>query len=197
MTAWIQTYLGKAFDFESPTVDMVNIVDIAQSLSHLCRFTGHSRIFYSVAEHSVHMSRHLWARGGHDRERCRRLAQWGLLHDAVEAYVGDMASPLKSLLPEYRTIEHRIEAVVLAAFGITETKPKEVQEADRVFLMSEATALLGRPPRPWPTEASQVDARSLPNWEPPCWAPQVAMAEFLGDFGRLFPPAEGTSKGDL
>src|SRR5579872_2947230 len=85
---WIQTASGLEFPLFEPRLDAINIEDIAHGLSMICRFTGQCARFYSVAEHSVHVS-HLVP---------REDAAWGLLHDAAEAYLGDVASPLKKHL---------------------------------------------------------------------------------------------------
>src|SRR5208282_6622849 len=98
--AWIRTFSGGRFYVLEPRVEDVRIEDIAHALSMQCRFTGHVREFYSVAEHSVWVSRY-----SH-----REDALWGLLHDASESYIGDMSTPLK-LQPEmsrFRTTEKRI-----------------------------------------------------------------------------------------
>jgi 5'-deoxynucleotidase YfbR-like HD superfamily hydrolase len=129
---WIQTHSGKRFDLMAPTPDMVELHDIATALSNLCRFTGHVREFYSVAQHSVFVSLIV----------SREQALFGLLHDATEAYVGDVARPLKALLPDYKQIEARVWRAVAAKFGISEKIPFEVKHADNIALMTERRDLL-------------------------------------------------------
>ena len=94
------------FDFTAPEGYAFEIDVIAQALSKLCRFAGHTSGFYSVAQHSVFVSMLLEAEGP-------ELAMMGLLHDAAEAFVGDVAAPLKMLLPEYKAVEQRVERALL------------------------------------------------------------------------------------
>lgn len=117
----ISTVSGKFFDLLKPEDYEYDIEEIAHSLSNLCRYTGHSNTFYSVAEHSVLVSRLV----------PDKLALTGLLHDASEAFVGDVSSPLKKLLPEYRAIEDRIQQSIANHFGLEYPFPKEVHEADK------------------------------------------------------------------
>lgn len=84
--AWIQTFTGKKFPLDKPDPALIDIEGIAHALSLLCRFNGHCTRFCSVAEHSVHVAREI------DLD----LAMEGLLHDAAEAYLGDVHSPLKA-----------------------------------------------------------------------------------------------------
>jgi len=88
MNAWIQTISGRKFPLAEPDPNQIDIEDIAHALSMLCRFNGHCTQFYSVAEHSMHVS----------HEISNDLALAGLLHDAAEAYLGDVPSPLKKEL---------------------------------------------------------------------------------------------------
>ena len=96
---WIQTHLGIQFIVLEPRFENIHIGDIAHALSMNCRFNGHCKDFYSVAEHSVHVSRIL--------DDDPNLALWGLLHDASEAYITDLPRPVKNAMPQFEEIEER------------------------------------------------------------------------------------------
>lgn len=123
---WVVTAHGRAFYLRDPRPEEVFIDDIAHSTSQLCRFTGHTRIFMSVAHHALVVARVLIDLGRPD------LELYGLLHDAHEAYYGDMSSPLKSLLPEYKAIEERGWHAVADRFGLPRVAPPEIKEADLI-----------------------------------------------------------------
>lgn len=139
MTPAIQTASGRYFNFVQPRVEDVSILDIAHALSNIARFTGHARAFYSVAQHCVLVSRIV----------PREHALAGLLHDAAEAYVGDVAAPLKQLLPQYKEVEARVEATVLCAFDIGDVLPSCVKAADMVALATEKRDLMCDSPIEW------------------------------------------------
>ena len=133
--AFINLFSGMRFWPLEPDPETVCIEDIAHALSCLCRYGGHSSKFYSVAEHSVKVSK-LCAPGD---------ALWGLLHDASEAYLVDVPRPLKEL-PEfaaYREAERRLQRVIAERFGIPPEQPASVTEADDTMLWIEAHSLLG------------------------------------------------------
>lgn len=179
---WIQTYTGVAFDLLDPSPDMVELEDIAHSLSLLCRYTGHSSRFYSVAEHSLEVAR--LAAKCSPEQRAIPMARWGLMHDAAEAYVGDMSAPLKSVLPKYKRIEREISGAVISRFGIDlgdGTIQKVIKHFDRVMLVTEAKALMGPAPKDW-----GIGVEPLVGWEPRCLSPKEAKAEFLSMATELF-----------
>ena len=117
----ISTLSGRFFDLLAPEDYEYCIDEIAEALSNICRYTGHVKKFYSVAEHSVLVSNIVPP----------RLALAGLLHDASEAFVGDVSSPLKKLLPEYKAIEERIQKAIADHYGIPYPFPHEIHEADK------------------------------------------------------------------
>lgn len=105
----------------------VAIGDIAHSLSRQCRYNGHVVGFLSVARHSVWVCDHLW------REHADvTLARWGLLHDASEAYLGDMVRPMKyaSAMKGFRDAENRADETIAGVFNLPFPMPKEVHDAD-------------------------------------------------------------------
>jgi uncharacterized protein len=134
----ITTYSGIRFWPLLPNPADIRIEDIAHALSQQCRFAGHTRTFYSVAEHSVRVSL-----------LCRpEDALWGLLHDASEAFLTDIPAPLKELpqFAPYREAEHRLQRAVALRFGLPEDQPATVTEADDTMLWIEAHSLLGSMP---------------------------------------------------
>lgn len=137
---YIQTSTGVHFDLQDPKPEMVSIIDIARALSHINRFTGHTKKPYSVVVHSLNASYIVPP----------EFALEALLHDAHEAYTGDASSPLKSLLPDYRALEHRIESVVRQRFGLPTEMSPEVKHADLTMLATERKLLLGDDGVPWP-----------------------------------------------
>jgi hypothetical protein len=157
---------GRYFDFTNPTP--LTEQEVAHALAHLCRFTGHCREFYSVAQHSIIVSMLLPP----------PMKLWGLLHDAVEAVVGDMSGPLKRLFPEYKALEDRCERVILAGFGLdVDSKPPEVKRADLVALRTEQRDLMHAHGHVW-TCLDGIAPVGPPGFIT-SWTPEQARTRFL------------------
>lgn len=148
MSRTILTVAGRYFDFERPEDHPYDIKEIAHALSQVNRYTGHTRYPYSVAQHSVLASYQV----------PKEMALTALLHDASEAYLGDVSTHLKALLPEYKVIEQRTEAQLAKVFGTIFPLPVEVKVADARMLMTEVRDLMPLGPRQdWP------DAEAYPD----------------------------------
>lgn len=171
----ILTVSGHYFDFLNPENNVVRVVDIAHALSNVCRFAGHTREFYSVAQHSVLVSDIV----------APENALIALFHDAVEAYIGDVTRPLKNLLPEYRVIEARLQADIFRKLGLPEEIPAEVKQADLILLATEQRDLMPEHDDEW-VLISGVDA--LPDSIAP-WLPNDAEEYFLDRYHELVSPA--------
>jgi uncharacterized protein len=116
----IDTRTGETITPLAPEPERIELADVAHALSNLFRFTGQGKCFYSVARHSVHVSREVEARGGALSAR-----RWGLLHDASEAYLSDVPAPVKRSLPGYTSAERRLQAAVRDAVGLELTAEDE------------------------------------------------------------------------
>ena len=169
---WIQTYSGLVMYPLDPRPEEISIGDIAHALSNLCRFTGHCKQFYSVAEHSVRVS-----------HACDPTdALWGLLHDAPEAYIADMSRPVKRYAPfgeTYQKIEEQLMGVIADTFHLHPKMPASVKYADTVLLMTEKRDLMHGCNKPWEDRAVP-----LPSRIEPC-IPGFAEELFLKRFSEL------------
>lgn len=139
------------------------IEDIAHALSNKCRFTGHTKTFYSVAQHSV-----LVARNCIDQ-------RWGLLHDAAEAYLPDVAKPIKNYLEGFQAIESKILRCVAYRFGLPEEIPEEIGIVDQRMCLTEMRDLMDGASR-----FEAYDLKIVP------WSPKVARDNFIQAFRTIF-----------
>lgn len=156
---------GQCFNLAEPeqSAHVVNLLDIGHSLSNICRFTGKCREFYSVAQHSV---------------LCYQVAQemypgvfslhkYALLHDAAEAYTNDITTQMKLLLPDFRALESRVEAVVFRKLGLPEVLPFQIKIIDRILLATEKRDIMPYTDKVWPIlEGITPRERKIRPWEP-------------------------------
>lgn len=170
---WTMTSSGLPFWPLRPRSEDVRIEDIAHALANLCRYTGHVRSFYSVAHHSVLVSRVV----------PREVALWGLLHDASEAYLHDLPRPIKHLpeLAAYRAAEAAVMRAVCERFGLPADEPEEVRVADRRMLRTEQRDLM---PPELPGEGRDDVEPYLFTIERPL-PPVLARRAFLDRFAEL------------
>jgi hypothetical protein len=169
--AWIQTYSGRRFCPTNPNPDAIVIQDIAHSLSMQCRFTGHTKKFYSVAQHSVYVS-HI----------CNEEdALWGLLHDASEAYLTDVPRPLKRSghFSAYIEFEARMQAAICKRFGLPIEEPPSVKKADAKLLATESRDLMAPLHKDWIQRVSPLP------FTVEAWDQQKAKDMFMQRFYEL------------
>ena len=167
----MRTFTGLTVDPTHLKSDGIDVEDIAHALANLCRFGGHSSRFYSVAQHSVLVALSVPPAD----------AMWGLLHDATEAYLGDVIMPLKQQLPTYRAMEHVAQLAVAERFGLPREIPESVHTADMRMLATEARDIV----------RNGVDLRHIPTAKPyghfviEPWSPRDAKIEFLRTFEAI------------
>jgi hypothetical protein len=180
---WIQTYTGKKFSLVDPQPEDVDIVDIIAALGSIVRFGGHCRSSYTVLQHSVQVA-----------ELCNQQLRFaGMMHDAGEAYYGDITRPQKVVLNELsdgRIAEwmKRIDLVVAIAFDLPFPTPLAVKHFDDVMLATEARDLMIDPPEPW---------EALPPPLPDVlrvWSPQESYTRFVRLYHQFNPNPKGTSR---
>lgn len=183
---FIRTFTGIDFDLSAPAPEMVDIRDIAHALARICRFNGHTSgdTAYSVAQHSVAVSIRAGLSAG------RLAARLGLLHDAAEAYLGDMTAPLKRLMPDFVALEREVEAAIARRFdlwppvSVPIPARDAVREADRRMLATEARDLMGLANPAAAGFGNRPDYTDMPRIIP--WPAADAEAAFLTRFNELF-----------
>lgn len=175
----IQLRSGVYFNFDRPEECEFTIEDVAHALGNLCRFNGHCSRFYSVAQHSVYCSR--YAPEGFELE--------ALLHDAGEAFYGDVATPLKRQLPEFRALMRRVDAAVHARLGIPVEMSPEVRDIDLRMLAAEREQLMPKTGRAWEALAGVTPiSLFIEDWEP-----RLAGAYYLTRYGHCMRNLKGSA----
>ena len=187
---WFPTFTNKIIDLENPTPDMVDIEDIAHALSMTCRFGGHCRDFYSVAEHSVNVELLGTYSGipGLMKDGGKHTLSL-LLHDAAEAYLGDVVSPLKYMLrPQYQELEKRWLRAIELKFDIdnllTEPEPL-IKQCDLRALSIEIENLCSPVHPDWWTKFKKPTTADLRDINIACLSPAQARRKFLAHFKQL------------
>ena len=190
--AWIQTLRGRVFDLIEPTADMVDFAEVAECLGKIARFNGHTKGFYSVAQHCV--------RGADAIEsvtKDSRLAGLFLLHDAHEAYIGDITTPVVSALGHHVSggrlgvarLKSALDAVIWTAAGVgvpvAHARRHEIALWDMRMLNAERRDLLAPSPRLWGAAIEFFDCRMIPRITP--WSWDRAAGQWLDRFHDFFP----------
>jgi 5'-deoxynucleotidase YfbR-like HD superfamily hydrolase len=174
---YLQTVSGRWVNPFDPDPAQLDAGDIARALANQCRFGGHSRVFYSVAQHSVIVSRLVEERGGDVEDVFAAL-----MHDAAEAYLGDMPHPLKHRSPlgaAFKAAEDHLEQAIRDRFGIKPGVP-EIKQADRALLATERRAFSAETWH-WP----ELDGVEPLDLELIAWSPDKAADEFAKRYADL------------
>ena len=175
---YIETVSGIKFEFTNPKPEQFDIKDIAHALAMNCRYTGHSNVFYSVAEHSWQMARML--------SNLPKEVQLGaLLHDASEAYITDIASPIKQHLPDYQMMEDNILSALFDKYGLEYPMHPAIKVADRAMLSIEAHYLLPSQGNDWGMWKEINRPKIDVVYRPIGMEPRQAKANFLDKYYEL------------
>lgn len=177
----VETFSGRLVDVMALRPGDVDLLDIAVSLSRQCRFNGHCRFFYSVAQHSVLCSHAPLPVGAGEDSAAARMAL--LLHDAGEAYLGDITRPIKHLCPALIARERSVLLVVLArlAPGVVYSRHADlVRGVDRRMLATEKRDLMGAVAWPGPPGEPFEELVIAETW-----APELACERFDARYRQL------------
>jgi uncharacterized protein len=191
---WIQTYTGKRFYPLDPRTEEIDIEDIAHALSNQCRFAGHVKTFYSVAEHSVRVATYLLSLMGWNvqRQDVRRIALTALLHDASEAYLTDIHRPIKRnpQMSFYVQAERNLEHTLATKYDLIHPYPTDIHKADNILLITERRDLLTIQRPDW--DVSLQTITPLPDTITPL-SPFLAKQLFSNLFALLHNPPQVVS----
>lgn len=154
-TGWIQTFTGRQFWPLDPRPEDVDLTDIAHALSMKCRYSGHCKRFYSVAEHAVLVSRLVRP----------EVALEALHHDDAEAYLPDVPRPIKSSLTGFKEIERKVEQAIATALNLKYPWDEEIHIADMTILADERLALMGPSPAEWHLPFQPAGVK-IEGWDP-------------------------------
>jgi uncharacterized protein len=174
MAVMVRVLSGRMVDVERFEFSNFDPSDLAKSLSKVCRFNGHLKQFYSVAEHAVYVADLCHGAGV-------QAEFWGLLHDAAEAYIGDITRPVKRMIPGIEELELKILQVIGKAVGLPWPIPQCVWDADDRMLATEAVQLMNVSAEEFPI-IRQVEQVNRELW---CRGPHDAETVFMNRFISL------------
>lgn len=177
--SYIITFTGKKFNLLEPRIEDIDILDIAHSQAMQCRWTGHCKHHYSIAQHGYYCSFI-----GPENEALERL-----MHDTSESYIGDMNRPLKHFTnagDAYRRVEKPLQGLIYEAFGMSREEPASVKIADEAMLYAELEQLL-------PLIEHEIIVANNPFGDSKAanivieeWTPAYAERMFLKRFDQLY-----------
>jgi uncharacterized protein len=175
---FIETFTGKKFGFLDPQQDEVEVYDIANALSKSCRYVGHVSDFYSVAEHCCHLYDYFTSEVSDPTNKESRSV---LMHDASEAYLADIARPVKNILPDYQALEAKIEGMLAQKFDLIYPFPKWLKALDTRILLDERKMLQPFASYEWAVD--KIGAKPL-GVKLQCWSPAQAAREYLHRYNQ-------------
>jgi hypothetical protein len=176
----IQTFSGVIFYPLDPREEDIFLMDVGHGLSNKARFTGHTRRFYSTAEHSTRVS---WCLRDMGFDLMTQYV--GLHHDDTDAYLPDVPTPLKRL-PEFqwfRDLEESMQELCYKRFGAIVTDYKPVKRADVILLLTEKRDLMPLKNHNWDHKYTEVPIPEPYKIEP--WIPEVAKKFYLERHAEL------------
>lgn len=183
------TRSGRKFNFLDPESHNYQASDIAHHLSNVCRYGGASKFHFSVAQHSV-----LMAEAGYAMSRDPILALDCLIHDASEAYIGDMKKPMKMQLPKFEEIEGRIDRAIRKHFNkhkilVPYEQTPECKYLDGAMFLAEWPVLMGHEDaQGWYPHIEPLDVAIEP------WSPEFAAQRYIDVMRTMAKEAQGLAK---
>ncbi len=179
--AYIETVTGTKFWYAKPVFELG---EMAHALSNICRYSGQCRRFFSVAEHSVLVSRIM------EDQRLGDPLE-GLLHDGVEAYLADIPAPAKAILKDYKALDKALDKTLRAQFKLAPEKSEGCTTADWLALAIEAKELMPSKGKAWAwAEGIQEQAAQLP-YLLAYWTPEAGRDKFLYRYQDIRRPIHG------
>ena len=169
---WIETYSGERFELQSDCIGQVDPIDIAHALSMLVRYNGHvksTHTHYSVAEHCCHLTDYVL-----NKHSSLIDALTILHHEDPEAYIGDLARPVKQLCPDFSKLEDRLARRMAKRFGTTYPFPDWLKEYDARILCDEREQVMNKTDHEWPSDHLQPLGIQVA-----CWHPSRAKYEWM------------------